>query len=625
MKKILQLFLFSLVLLTPFSCQEISNPIESQIFSATPIIKETKPVTAISQNTAVSGGNIISTKGKNIIARGVCWNTSKIPFIQNKRTVDGKVIGEFTSNLTDLTANTTYYVRSYVQTDKEVAYGTEVSFKTLEALTPTVTTTVQSEVTGTTAKSGGTVVNSVGSPIASRGICWNTLENPTNVLSTKTSNGTGLGAFTSDLTGLTGGTKYYIRAYAVNAAGKIGYGSNVSFTTATVSPTITTVPVSDILPNSAKSGGTITYDGGAAITSKGVVWSTASAPTTTLTSKTNEGPGNANFTSLITNLKANTKYYYRAYAINNNGQIGYGNEVSFTTTNNPPAEPLNPNPSHNSIDRPINLTLNWSCTDPDSDALTYDVYFGTGSNATITISTNKSAQNIGLSGLANLTTYYWKIVAKDSKGGSTESPIWSFITEKELPTVTDIDGNIYHAVTIGTQVWMVENLKTTKYRNGDLIPNGTDGTAWSNLTTGAYCNYDNNENNADSYGRLYNWYAVNDSRNIAPTGWHVATDDEWLTLRSFVGGGSVAGTKLKSITGWNSNGNGTDEYGFTAFPGGRRDLVGSFGLIGASGYWWTSTVDSGTAWRWLMDYQSSYVDGGRLNKKYGYSVRCIKD
>src|SRR5665648_943598 len=103
-------------------------------------------------------------------------------------------------------------------------------------------------------------------------------------------------------------------------------------------------------------------------------------------------------------------------------------------------------------------------------------------------------------------------------------------------TVTDIDGNVYKTVTIGTQVWMAENLKTTKYRNGDPIPNITDATAWTNLTTGAYCNNNNDANYATTYGRLYNWYAVNDIRNIAPAGWHIPTKAEWTTLTTYLGG-----------------------------------------------------------------------------------------
>jgi len=130
-------------------------------------------------------------------------------------------------------------------------------------------------------------------------------------------------------------------------------------------------------------------------------------------------------------------------------------------------------------------------------------------------------------------------------------------------TVTDIDGNVYNIVVIGTQTWMKENLKVTKYKNGDAIQNVTNNSTWSSLTTGAYGDYDNTPSNSTTYGRLYNWYVVNDSRGVCPTGWHVPTDLEWNTLTTYLGGESVAGGKMKSTTGWYNNGNGTNTSGFT--------------------------------------------------------------
>lgn len=139
------------------------------------------------------------------------------------------------------------------------------------------------------------------------------------------------------------------------------------------------------------------------------------------------------------------------------------------------------------------------------------------------------------------------------------------------PTVTDYDGNVYQTVLIGDQCWMMENLKVTHYRNGDPIPHVTDGVTWGNLTSGAYCNYNNDEGNVATYGRLYNWYAVDDSRNIAPAGWHVPSDAEWQTLVDYLGGDAVAGGKMKEAgtTHWASPNTGaTNESGFTALPGG---------------------------------------------------------
>jgi len=194
---------------------------------------------------------------------------------------------------------------------------------------------------------------------------------------------------------------------------------------------------------------------------------------------------------------------------------------------------------------------------------------------------------------------------------------------------TDIDGNLYQIVRIGDQVWMAENLKVTHYRNGDEIPTGLDNASWSSTTNGAYAVYDDNESNADTYGYLYNWFAVDDSRNIAPEGWHVPTDDEWQTLVDYLGGSSVAGGKLKEegTTHWNSpNTDATNVSGFTALPGGYRYSIGSYYSMGYSGYFWSSTEHgSSDAWDRRLGYDSSGVDRGGDDKLDGFSVRCIRD
>jgi uncharacterized protein (TIGR02145 family) len=196
-------------------------------------------------------------------------------------------------------------------------------------------------------------------------------------------------------------------------------------------------------------------------------------------------------------------------------------------------------------------------------------------------------------------------------------------------TVTDIDGNVYHTVTIGTQVWMVENLKTTKYRDGTSIPKVPGGIQWSNLTTGVYCD-NNTVNHSTTYGRLYNWYAVNDSRKIAPTGWHVPTDAEWTTLTTYLGGESVAGGKLKEagITHWQSpNSGATNESGFSALPGGDLySLNGTLYNLTDYGTWWSSTgYFIASAWTRVMQNVESNVYRGHFEKCNGYSVRCLRD
>ncbi len=196
-------------------------------------------------------------------------------------------------------------------------------------------------------------------------------------------------------------------------------------------------------------------------------------------------------------------------------------------------------------------------------------------------------------------------------------------------TITDIDGNVYQTVKIGTQVWMKENLKTTHYRNGDAIPNVTETTAWENLTTGAYCHYNNNPANAAKYGNLYNFKTISDSRNICPSGWHVPTDAEWTELTTFLGGDSIAGGKLKEsgTTHWTSENVGADNSsGFTALPGGDRILNGAFYLMGDYGFFWSATeIDNTNAYARALGRQVALVDRGPYNKIAGYSIRCLKD
>jgi len=197
-------------------------------------------------------------------------------------------------------------------------------------------------------------------------------------------------------------------------------------------------------------------------------------------------------------------------------------------------------------------------------------------------------------------------------------------------TVIDNDGNICKTITIGTQTWMAENLRSTKYRNGDTIPEVTGNTTWKNLTTDACCSYENTteKNKIATMGRLYNWFAVTDSRNIAPIGWHVATDAEWDTLTTYLG--SNAGGKIKETgnTHWNSPNTGaTNSSGFTALPAGRREYTdGSFINNGYNGFWWTSSAyNPDYSWYRFINYNDTEIIRANFHKQYGFSVRCVKD
>ncbi len=395
-----------------------------------------------------------------------------------------------------------------------------------------VTTASVTGITQVTATSGGNVTDDGNVDVTARGVCWGTSQNPTTG-SSKTSDGTGTGNFTSSITGLTPGTTYYVRAYATNSEG-IAYGSEVSFSSNPVLlATLTTTTATSVTQTTAVSGGNITSDGGGAITARGLCWSSATAPLATGLHTTETGT-TGTFTSNLTGLNANTKYYYRAYA-NNSAGTAYGDEKSFTTEQ-----------------------------------------------------------------------------------------------------LKDADGNLYSTVTIGTQVWMVENLKTTKYNDGAAIPNVTEYT-WGNLQTDAYCWFNNDIANKTPYGALYNWFAAKSSK-LCPTGWHVATLEDWTTLVTYLGGIDVAGGKLKEAgtAHWlDQNVGATNESGFTALPGGYRGSGlgdGTFYLLGYYGWYWTSTVypmdpvfDHIAGYNWQMTGGSSNCLQSNLWDMMGLSVRCIKN
>mgnify|MGYP002360574101 FL=1 len=185
-------------------------------------------------------------------------------------------------------------------------------------------------------------------------------------------------------------------------------------------------------------------------------------------------------------------------------------------------------------------------------------------------------------------------------------------------------------VKICAQVWMKKNLDVNKYRNGDSIPQVTSQIAWQNLTTGAWCWYNNDSATyASTYGKLYNWYAVNDPRGLAPHGWHVPSDPEWSTLAICLGGSAVAGGKMKEVgtSHWASPNTGaTNSSGFLSLPGGNRSSDGSFGNIGAQNFLFSSTeFNNDNAWYSYLEYSSANIFRANYNKTFGFTVRCLRD
>jgi uncharacterized protein (TIGR02145 family) len=214
--------------------------------------------------------------------------------------------------------------------------------------------------------------------------------------------------------------------------------------------------------------------------------------------------------------------------------------------------------------------------------------------------------------------------------------------EDSIMKITDADGNVYASVTLGSQDWLVENLKTTKYNDNTNIPLITDNAEWAALSSPAYCLYNNDIGKKEVYGALYNWYSVN-SNKLCPIGWHVPTDEDWTILTEYLanngygyeGSGADIGKSLASKSGWSQDptpgfvGNDqstNNKSGFNAVPSGYRIMNGEFANIGEIDYWWTAT-EFNDAWSWMrhLFYQTNMVYRWYDYKQYGYSVRCIKD
>ncbi len=519
---------------------------------SSPSISSTSAIGSITTTSASSGGNISSDRGYAITARGVVWGTTTNPTISlSTKTTDGTGVGSFTSNITGLSLGTTYYVRSYATNSSGTSYGTEISFTTSAGSLATLAATVAAgSITTTTAVSGGNITADGGSPITARGVVWKTLSS-TGLdvsLSTKTSDGTGTGSFTSNITGLTPNTLYYVSSYATNSAGT-RYGTATGFyTLAASSPTISaTVTATSITSSTATSGGNITADGGSPITARGVVWSTSSNPIVPSASSTSDGTGTGSFTSNITGLSAGTLYYVRSYATNSVG-TSYGTQVSFTTS---------------------------------------------------TICTCAS-------------------------------------TATCPSTVTDRESNSYDVLTLGGQCWIKQNLRVTTLNDGTALPidaggtstgNGAGYTGWLNTTTSAMTVYEHNASNLTTFGYLYNQYAVNDPKGLCPSGWRVPTDAEWTTLSTCLGGELVAGEKMKvpGTTLWTVNYDANNCSDFSGLPGGFRRNDGLFYFKGENAYFWSSTSAKNRALAGTTKELRASNDANSYQPNVGLSVRCIKN
>ena len=453
-----------------------------------------------------------------------------------------------------------------------------------------------------------------------------------SITGTHTSDGVPICNFESTITGLTFNTKYFVRAYATNKKGT-AYSDTISFRTAPDIPALSTVAVTNITTASATSGGNIVSDGGSFVFERGVCWSTAHNPTIN-DNLTYDNTGSGGYVSFIEGLTDNTTYYVRAYATNSAG-TAYGNELSFTTVavTLPTLTTLSiSNISTSSASSGGNIT-----NDGGSPITDRGICWSTNANPTTADNVTSEGTGSGsftsnMSGLAENTTYHIRAYAINSKGTAYGNDV-TFTTNASVATVSDIDGNSYNTVTIGSQTWIVENLKTTKYSDGTSIPSVIDDPTWSGLSTPAYCWYNNDAATYKAtYGALYNWYALdpstNGGKNICPTGWHVPFDAEWTVLTDYLGGETNAGSKLKEIgiTHWMSpNSDATNETGFTALPGGVRNYIGPFMQQGNVGNFWSLT-ESSSSNGFFRNLNNNNGTAAKVDnfKKFGMSVRCLQ-
>jgi uncharacterized protein (TIGR02145 family) len=507
-----------------------------------------------------------------------------------------------------------------------------------------VTTGTASDINYNTATVTGQIVD-IGEGATQYGHYYSTIANETSSgLKNQLGNPFGKKEFTSQLTGLTAGTKYFVKSY-ISLGTEFKYGKEISFTTISASqPTLTTIAITSITTTTATSGGNITSDGGANITSRGVCWSLSSNPTI-LNSKTSDGVGTGNFISNLTGLLADTTYFVRAYATNSTG-TSYGNQISFRTEQIPPA-PLAITNSATQVSQ-TGATLNALVNANNlNTTVTFEYGLTTSYGLTINAIPNIFSGSATTSVIANLTgltsfrVYHYRVKAVNSSGTSYGSDVTFTTSDTGLGgiifnpsltygSVSDMEGNSYLTIEIGTQTWMAENLKSTKYNDGSSLSYIPIDASWGGLTLGAYGWYNNDAAQYKStHGALYNWYAVADSRNLCPTGWHIPTDAEWTILRNYLGGTVMAGGKLKETgtSHWNSpNTNATNETGFTALPGGFRDASGTFRNLGSAGKWWSSTFyptwPEATSW-YLSNNYASLTNEPAEYIKYGLSVRCI--
>ena len=395
-------------------------------------------------------------------------------------------------------------------------------------------------------------------------------------------------------------------------------------------PVLNTGEARDITINSAIIAGNVTSDGGAEVTARGMCWGNEAEPSINDNFKVS-GTGQGEFNCEITGLDPNTEYHVRAYAENSVG-IAYGNEVTFTTGIAAPTVTTRQVTGITNNTAVCGGTVTYDGGGPITEkgicwSTTPDPDYG---DSRITAGTVGDTYSCTMTNLLQGTKYYVRAYVKNS-GGIAYGEQIIFNTK-----LADIEGNLYGTVYISNQVWMSENLKTTRLNDNTIIPDVPDDSTWVHLSTPAYCWLRNDIQYKDVYGALYNWFTV-ETGKLCPSGWHVPSDEEYKVLEQSLGmaadqldlsdwRGTDQGAKMKSTTGWADGENGTNSSGFSALPGGYRWAKnGAFNGLGMISYCWSSELNDLYGWYRRLDGQNSGVFRSGTKKTGGKYIRCIKN
>ena len=594
----------------------------------------TSEVLSITLTGATSGGNITNEGGSDVTARGVCWSTDENPTIALVKTNDGRGTGSFSSTLSGLTTNTKYYVRAYATNKAGTGYGNEISFITQSrnniSFNPDLTYSSLLDIEGNEYKT-----------IQIGNQTWMA----ENLRTTKYNDGSSIPEVNDNISWLNLTTAAYCW-YDNDISRKDIYGALYNWHTVTSG---NLCPAGWHVPKNEEWTVLTAYLGGESVAG-GKLKETGTAHWNPNTDATNE----SGFTALPGGMRGNggvffdlgyyggywwsatenwsRTIYCRSTEINSHFDLNTtGFSVRCVKGDPEPAGlpsvttigPSNVNTTGASSGGVVRSNAGASITDRG-------VCWSISENPTIADSKTSDGTGAGsfaceIQGLSANTTYYLRAYATNIAGTAYGD---QFILKTMTGSVSDVDGFTYKTVTIGSQIWMAENLKTTHYQNGNEITDVADDNTWNNLSTPARCTNSYINNYSDIYGLLYNWYAVSDNRNICPTGWHIPSNNEWSALITYLGGESSAGGKMKETgtSHWISpNTNATNESGFTALPDGER---GPYGFSSALdwGFWWSiSEYDATTAWHIIIFTYDGEVNRPSNDKKNGMSVRCIKD